>query len=322
MANFRHAVIVSVAFLFSSVACAQDAISAIARNTTTTKTVFAVFDVRPASASPIAVQEAIASAFRVHYDGIKLNQAIAPYPLPTIPLRMTFSQQTTSVGTISEPNCPGATSIVSATDTTMLKQGEVSILKACVFPYRDGLRVNLFATFGQKSGGGDPNILGAMLGRLITNAVGLGDSSKFIDTTIDDIEQRLSSISPSVALVELQPAREGKVVVADPANNNVADAHAIPSAITPGQAQPSSPVPISPSAARLPVGAPEELAKAQLAVQQMFQQQRQLLADARLSQEATNSPSNALSARKELNAMGLTYYNQVNRPVFGGGSNS
>lgn len=283
---------------------AQDAISSITRESKTTKPVFAVFDVRPSTADAGAIQDAIAAAFRVHYDGIKVNQVIAPYPLPAAPGRMSFSQQGSWLGTVSYPSCVGATSIITGSDSSMAKYGEISILQGCVFSYRDGVRVNVYALFGQMSGGSNTNILGAMLGRAISKAVGLGDSSKFIDKTVDDIDERLRALGSSVAMVELQPPREGKIVAADPAAEAVAASHMAPAPSA------SAPTAVATLVGMQPMPdmqgtVPPQLVQTQLAMQQAVAQQR-----AHAAQRGTPTPSMALAARKELTGMGLTYYSQ------------
>jgi hypothetical protein len=262
MKNISAVIAILLSF-FSSATFAQDALSSVTRESTSTKPVFAVFDVRPAATDQAAIQEAVAAAFRERFDKVKINQGMAPYPLPAAPGRMIFNQVATRWGTISSPTCPGSTSTIIATDSSMMQYGEMSVIQACVFPYHDGIRVNFYSVFIQATGGADTNILGAMLGRMFTKAVGLGDSSKFIDMTVDSIEQRLQAIAPATALVDLQPAREGKKIAADPAGKTIETAN---------------------------IAAPSGASGA--------------------SATFTLQTMDALAARKELTAMGLTYHNQ------------
>lgn len=267
-------------------ALAQDGLNSILRSSTSAKPVFAAFDVRPASASLDAIQDAVADAFRKHYDGITVNQQMAPYPLPASAPRMTFQQANSAAGTVSAPDCPQASALITSSDKTMAKYGEFSVLQGCVFQYRDGYRVNIYALFVQKSGGPNINVLGAMLGRVVTNAIGLGDSSKFIGETIDDVEARLKAITPQVALVELQPARPDKAPVPDPAPAE-------------SRAQARAPAPSAPRAPAIPA----ELAAVQARVAAALGQQR-------AGAPAESDPASMLQARKDLSAMGLTYYSQ------------
>lgn len=271
---------------------AQDILNNVVRSSTNSKPTFAVFDVRPASTSLDALQDAVSSAFKKHYDGIKTTQQMAPYPLPSGAPRMTFQQASSAAGTISVPDCAGASAIITSSDGTLAKYGEISVLQGCVFPYRDGYRVNVYALFVQKSGGANINVLGAMLGRAVTNAIGIGDSSKFVGETIDDIETRLKAITPQVALVELQPSRPDKVVAADPA----------PPAV-PGQ--------IAASASTAPpAGLPPQLAAVQAQLAAAIRQQ-QVANGLQPSAPAGDASTGAvLQARKDLSSMGLTYYSQ------------
>ncbi|WP_296947716.1 hypothetical protein [uncultured Massilia sp.] len=273
----------------SSTACAQDALNDIVRSSTNTKTTFAVFDVRPAGTSLEGIQEAVAAAFRKHYDGIKVMQQMAPYPLPAYAPRMGFHQESLRGSIVSAPDCPQAAAIVTSSDGTLARYGEASVLQGCVFPYRDGYRVNVYALFVQKSGGADVNVLGAMFGRAITNAVGIGDSSRFIGETVDDVETRLKALAPDVALVELQPARAGRTLAADRA----APAPAAPPIAAPMAAAPAAGASL-----------PPELAAVQARLAAMVGQQRPQPAP------VDGQASPALQARKDLSAMGLTYYSQ------------
>lgn len=291
MARFTSTLAAALLLASSSTVLAQDTLSSIVRSTTSTKTTFAVFDVRPANTSVDALQEAVAGAFRKHYDGIKVMQQMAPHPLPAYAPRMGFYQQATPLGTISAPDCPGAAAIVTSSDTTMAKYAEASILQGCVFPYRDGYRVNVYAVFVQKTGGPDPRVLGAMLGRMVTNAVGIGDSSRFIGETVDDIETRLKSVTPDVALVELQPARPDRMLAADRA------------APAPAGAQAAA------AQAAMPVQAlPPQLAAAQAQIAALLGQQRAAAPAAPTMPAADSQASAAVQARKDLSAMGLTYF--------------
>lgn len=271
---------------------AQDALNNILRSSTSTKTTFAVFDVRPGTTSAEAISNEVAAAFKKHYDGIKVMQQMAPYPLPSYAPRMGFQQVQTGMGTVSAPECPLASAIITSSDTTMGKYGEGSILQGCVFPYRDGYRVNVYALFIQKTGGANPMVLGAMLGRAITGAMGIGDSSTFIGETVDDVETRLKALAPSVALVEMQPARPDKSVASDPA--------------------PAAPAGMPAAAQAAPAMAgnlPPELMVAQARIAAMVQQQRAAVAAAAPA-PAPNKTEDAVQARKDLSAMGLTYYSQ------------
>ena len=296
--NLNAKSIIAAAVLLASgnAAIAQDGLNNILRSSTNSKPTFAVFDVRGGATSVDALENAISSAFKKHYDGIKAVQQMAPYPLPVGAPRMTFQQVGSAAGAISVPDCPGASAVISSSDRSMAKYGEVSVLQGCVFAYRDGYRVNVYALFVQKSGGTDTNVLGAMLGRVVTNAMGIGDSGKFIGDTIDDIEARLVAIAPQVTLVESQPVRAGKTIGADPA---------------PAQ----QPAPAGAPATSQGVAAqamPAELVAVQARIAAMLrpQQPGSSTQSAAAPASGDSAAAQALQARKDLSAMGLSYFSQ------------
>jgi hypothetical protein len=278
-------------------ALAQDSVMQFLRGTSTTKPYFAAFDVRPANTSPQLLESAVADAFRVHFNDISVQQHMPAYPLPNGAPRMGFSRQNSAIGMIDVPSCEGALSVIVSLDKSMVKYGEYSVLQACVFGYRHGYRVNVYALFGQKSGASSIASLSGTLGRMITNSVGLGDSSKFIVETIDDIEKRLAAITPQVARVEQFPLQADKAVAADPAG-----------ALSP---QESEALQRQPDGARADAAAPSlppEVAAQLRAATAMLQQRRGELAPAPVQQQGRTDPQ--VQARKDLSAMGLSYFNQ------------
>jgi hypothetical protein len=292
---------------FTAPASAQDAINNIVRASVSSKPTFVVFDIRGGNTNVQAVQEIVSSAFKVHYNGVKVNEVIAPYPLPLAPSRMSFRQVNSAAGPINSPECPQASAFVSASDKTMTKYGEVSVLESCIFQYKDGIRLNIYALFAQRSGGPDINILGAMLGRVVTKAMGIGDSSRFIGDTIDDIELKLKAVTSEIALVELQPAREGKTVVTDPAQRALLSANqAVNQAAT-----------LVPTPQTNQTGtASTQVSPQFIAIQQQVTaalQQRQAELRTQYPNQVAAQAGNGVSpaqARKELSAMGLTYYSR------------
>lgn len=270
-------------------AWSQDAVSAITRTSDSSSGNFAVFDVRPSTLSQEKIRDEIAAAIRTHYDHLKIQNLMAPYPIPDGAPRMTFRTE----GSIQVPECRGATASIVARDSSFSSYGEGTVIQSCIFPYQAGYRVNFYGFFMQRSGGANTNVLGAMLGRVFTNAVGLGDSSRFIHKTIDEIESRLRELSPSVSLVELQPAREGKQVVPDLAT--LASAGSAPTTSTSvASGQPNTSI----------SGLQEVRAR-------IAEQNRQNFGGALSASSAIASeppPGAVIQARKDLAGMGLTYH--------------
>lgn len=288
--SFQHLLqgIALFAGICATPAFAQDAISAITKRTDTSTSSLAVYDVRPATIGQDRIRDEVVAAIRVNFDNLKVRNQMAPYPLPAGAPRMAFR----NAGDIQVPECAGASTVITASDTSFAGSGEGTVLQACIFAYQAGYRVNYYGYFMQRTGGASFGVLGAMLGRVVTNAIGLGDSSRFIHTTVDDIDKRLNGLGANIALVELQPGREGKVVVADPAPAAVANSNR-------PQNQGQAPQQFS-----LAAMIPPELAQR---LQDVSNQQRAILESAPSPVAQTASP---ISARKDLSSMGLTYHSQ------------
>lgn len=202
------------------------------------------------------------------------------------------------------PVCVGEILSITAIDTDMARYGEITGSKTCVFQYKDGYRVNYYGQFLKQTGGVDPDIIGAALGRLFTKAIGLGDSSRFMKSTLDKFEANIKDAGADVKIVELFPAMDGKVVVADPAPK-----------LDPVEQASLSSQNSYPSAA--PMVSPPQLLQLQAAlannpeIQKMLAQQRQAkLTALQASSQPAPSIDPMLQARKDLSGMGLSYFNQ------------
>ena len=278
-------------------ALAQDSVMQFLRGTTTTKPYFAAFDVRPANTSPQLLESAVADAFRVHFNDISVQQHMPAYPLPHGAPRMSFKRQNSPIGTVDVPSCEGAVSVIVSLDKSMVKYGEYSILQACVFGYRHGYRVNVYALFGQQSGAVSVGALSGTLGRMFTKSVGLGDSSKFIVETIDDIEKRLAAITAQVARVEQYPVQADKAVAADPAGAmSPQETEALQRQVGGAGANGATP------------SMPADVVAQLRAATAMLQQRRGELAPAPVQQQGRADAQ--VQARKDLSAMGLSYFSQ------------
>lgn len=273
------------------------------RETEDYKFTFAVYDIRPATLASANLEKIILSAVRTYATQAKVSHAIPPHPLPAGAPKMTLTKVARWGTELYDPTCNGEIFSITAMDTDMAKYGEMTGSKVCFFPYQDGYRLNYYGTFIQRTGSDSPNLLGAALGRMFTKAVGLGDSSRFMKDTLDKIETDLKATGADVNLVELFPAMEGKIVMADPAPK--LEASPPPQATAQGSVAPQMVAAIPPQLAQL---------QAMLAVspeyQQMLAQRRQMEAAMRPAEsQPTINP--ALQARKDLAAMGLNYHNQV-----------
>lgn len=301
---------------FARAAGLEDAINAVTKPTVNQRAYFAVIDVQTARSADV-VADAVLGAVKRYSSGAEVNLKIPPAVSPAAPDRMRFATR----GGRQSPQCDGDVANIAALDVSMAKYGEGTFSVACVFPYRGGYQVNYFASFSQRTGGMDATILGAMLGRLVTNAFGIGDSSVFVGKTIEAMKEKLAEVGAKGALVELYPAIQGLEVestgirpsppTSTPELPPSPDA-ARPSVLaTPRQATelqvprsldsaPASGVPLGPA----PDGM-AEVARVMTKVQRKLDESRASMAAHVAASGATPS---ALQARKELTAMGLSYF--------------
>lgn len=281
---------------------AQADITDYLRETEDYKFTFAVYDIQPASLSAADMEKIIMTGVRRYATQAKVSHAIPPSTLPAGAPKMDLNRVSRWGMELYDPKCTGELFSITATDAGMARYGEMTGSKVCFFAYKDGYRLNYYGAFIQRTGSDSPNLLGAALGRMVTQAIGLGDSSRFIKDTLDKIEVDLKATGAEIKLVELFPAMEGKTVVADPAPKF----EAMP------QQQASMTGAMAPQMA---AAMPPELAQLQamLAVspeyQQMLAQRRQMEAAMR-PVEPQPSINPALQARKNLAGMGLNYYSQ------------
>jgi hypothetical protein len=327
----RHQFLLTgVAQLLSAAACGlalssgavaaglEDAITSIVKPSASQKAFLAVVDVKTERGAD-EVSSAVLNAVQRYASGAALNQKIPPAVSPATPARMRLS----SSGAHQVPQCDGDVANVVALDVSMARYGEATGTVVCIFPYRGGFQVNYFASFSQRSGGMNTNILGAMLGRVITNAFGIGDSSTFVGKTIEAMQEKLADAGMKGTLVELFPSIPGLEVVRDNTPRAVSGA-----AIASAEALSGPTVEASgPDAALMPVhakglaaapafapGVPasgiagaadyQDAANAMAEVRRRMEEARAVYA----SQVGSTIEPSPLQARKELAAMGLSYF--------------
>lgn len=298
----------------------EDAINAITKPTMNRKSYFAVIDIK-SERSVDDVSDAVLNGIRRYANNARLTQKIPTARLPVTPARMRLL----SGGEQQVPQCDGDVANVVANELSFAKYGEATVTIACIFAYRGGYQVNFFASFLQRSGGPNSNVLGAMLGRLVTNAIGLGDSSSFIGKTLEAIQEKLADVGMKGSLVELHPSIPGLEVARDDAHRVADETATMPTPVAPSVAGAAVPVsasrqpqsaPVEPSAgppaaAAIPVSAGFELtgmgevANAMAEVSRRIAEARAAMAGQVETADAQPSP---LQARKELAAMGLSYF--------------
>ena len=291
---------------------AQNPIAELGGSTYREKTVFAVYDLQGTDLKADAIQGIVLDALRTYARDTQVRQGIPPSPYPDYPGQMTIGHRLNGG---PKPDCAGELFSVEGIDASMIKYGEKTYHRLCLFPYSSGYRLNYFALYGQQSGAGNPNpnVLAAMLGRAIGSLVGLGDSSAAINKLLGRLESRLQSAGMGIKLVQLHPKDlEGRVVVEDDLPKPVAQASTTPAPqpaiIPPSPVQSVAMSPGQPSDSR---ALPPELAQ----LQAVLMQQREAVRQQMVAQQP-GSPGQSVKrltvgeARKELTAMGLQYFNQ------------
>jgi hypothetical protein len=274
------------------------------------KYTFAVYDIRPASFPAADLEKILTTAIRTYANKANVSHSIPPQTLTTGAPRMILQKVARGGMETYNPVCIGEILSITAIDTDMARYGEITGSKTCVFQYKDGYRVNYYGQFLKQTGGVDPDIIGATLGRLFTKAIGLGDSSRFIKSTLDKFEANLKDVGADVKIVELFPAMDGKVVVADPApkldqveqaslSSQNSYPNAAPMVSPPTLEQLQTVIANNPKLADIP------------AIQKMLAQaQQRKLDESQAGLQAEPSINPELQARKDLSGMGLSYFNQ------------
>jgi hypothetical protein len=298
--------LLSALFAVALPAVAQNPITELAGSTYHEKVIYAVYDLRGANLNVETIESAVLDAVKLYARNARVQQSIPPSPYPATPAHMTIGRRPQG-GPM--PECAGELFSIDGFDTSMAKYGESTYHRACLFPYQGGYRVNYFAIFGMQSGAGNrnPNVLAAMLGRAMAGAVGLGNSSNFINKTLERMEGNLKEQGVEARLVQLHPKElEGRVVVADDLP---------PPAVAAAPAQPAAqPVQLASAPQMVPMGS------GGLVQQNLPPELARMREEALRNHQASKQPSpkanpqgaemSASDARKELTAMGLQYYNQ------------
>lgn len=352
ISSLSVALLIAGACNLASAAGFEDVINSIAKPSINKKSFFAVVDVKTDRGADV-VAEAALSGVKRYASGASANQKIPPAAKPAVPNRMRL----VSRGPNQEPQCDGDVANIAALDTSMSKYGEGTFSVVCIFPYSGGYQINYYASFTQRTGGANTNILGAMIGRLVTNAIGLGDSSSFVGKTIEAIQEKLADAGLKGTIVELFPEIKGLQAVRDdsiPMAATPATAPPVNAASLPMQAQQgamaqggdaqagANPAVLPPNLGALAGSDPaayEEATKAMAELNRRMQEARaaasaqmaqiqaaHVTAQNPLAQAAVyqvpaptsaqpsvlpSAPeSNALQARKDLTAMGLTYHDR------------
>ncbi|QZA78205.1 hypothetical protein K4H28_01930 [Deefgea tanakiae] len=186
----------------------------VTKETNNSKEYFAIWDI-PNVTNPDALYDQLKDSIRVQATSAHATRPIQAAEPPEFPSKMEFKGITVMGITIPMPSCNGHNFQITTMDNSMAQFGDSTMMMACVFPYQTGMRINYYARFSEQVGTSSL-ISGAFLGKMLTKAIGLGDSSKFVASTMDQIDADLKKMGLQATLIQLQPAMEGKIVSADP----------------------------------------------------------------------------------------------------------
>lgn len=200
--------------LLSSTASAQ--IMDLLRGKTEHKSQLYVYDVRGSVDAPV-IKDMVFKALTEQGTNGFVKDNIVTGDAPRYPAKMEFQEMSFMAVNVQIPSCKGATFTISSADSSMSSWGDSAQYMACGFRYAGGWRVSMYISM-QTSGGGISGILsGKTIGKAITGAFGMtSDPVKFIETSVDKLEQQLKDGGIQYALVESSPVNPSRVAVDDP----------------------------------------------------------------------------------------------------------
>ncbi len=195
MQFIRSSVAVSLAACVS--ACATPALTP-SVETTQSLVTYEITDIGVAEAAEILV-----TAVKSELSTAQVQRNLAPADLPAKPggIKVVNPLEGTSMAglaalagnSLTIPSCPEASVSVIADNTRFQRSGETTNYAACLWPYRDGLHMEIFSSYTIQSGG----VSSAAIGRTLARSA-LGDSSQFIERTRDSIVTRLEAAGATV----------------------------------------------------------------------------------------------------------------------------
>lgn len=175
-----------------------------------------VYDVR-GKIEAAAMKEIVFNALTEQSASAMVKDNLVTGEAPKYPGRISFKEMSFMAVVVQIPKCEGASFTVSSSDNSMASWGDSAQYMACGFRYGGGWRVNLYLST-QSSGGGVAGILsGKTFGKVIAGAIGLSaDPEKFIESSVDKLEQQLKDQNIQYALVEAAPGNAKRIVAEDP----------------------------------------------------------------------------------------------------------
>ncbi len=172
---------------------------------------YAIYQVTPGDgATATQIAQALQSALQKSTSRVHINRGIPSSPLPEVAPRFQVvnpfagsnmaALAARSGADLRIPTCEGALVMATAESTGMAEYGEATSFSVCLWQYQRGYHIDIYTSFNKASGGFSPEVLGATLARKV-----IGDSSKFIPRTIENIVSSVEKTGSKVTLVEKYP---------------------------------------------------------------------------------------------------------------------
>lgn len=160
---------------------------------------------RVAGVSYEAVAAAVTKGLQgTNADSVKIDRSFPPAQLAAQPARLELKSpfSGSKLGALAEasgsriqvPSCQDAPYVATGADKSMAGYGESTGYYVCLWPYQDGVSLDIFTSFSIQSGGI------ANIGTDLARSV-VGDSSQFIQRSIDAVLENVRASGASVEKV-------------------------------------------------------------------------------------------------------------------------
>jgi hypothetical protein len=135
---------------------------------------------------------------------VRVDRSFPPAILPAAPSRLELKSpfSNSNLGVLAGasgqrmqlPSCPDAPYIATGADNSMSRYGEETGYYVCLWPYQQGINLDIYTSFEIESGGL------ANLGQDLARSV-LGDSSQHIQKSINEVVRNIENTGASIEKV-------------------------------------------------------------------------------------------------------------------------
>lgn len=173
--------------------------------TKTVESAFVIYDVKP-TVDRNALMNAIVEAVQTHNRYAVVDRGIPPAELPEKPGRFKLVNPFAGTGLGALAASQGGVVRVAVCDDPLLqiKAGskdaygnEGTSFTLCLFPYREGYRIDIYATFEKYTGLASTQAIAAQINRAV-----VGDSSQFIPRAMNEVRLAAEKTGATVTIVD------------------------------------------------------------------------------------------------------------------------